>query len=983
MLRLLALLAFPLLAPLAAAQSALDVTLLNLNTRAPLVAHTVTLANESIGYQMAGTTDATGRIRFDGLSTAGAYTIFVPETGAFYAQQVSDLTLRANFTRSVTVLVVPVSLIDLDGIEVTGQTSFAELNGTNAEVSSTLSAREVASLPIEGRDVTRALYRLPNVTQATGFFPEAPNVSINGANSLYAGYLIDGLDNTENFLGGQKFTIPIGFVQNVTVLTNNYSTEFGRTGNGVFNITTKSGGNSYSGEAFYLTRPGPVIDASSPYAQRDLSGNQVKDGFMRQQGGFAIGGPIVRDQTFFFVNVEQTFDFKDNRLTVPQLGINDVVAGQNQFSYLSGKIDHRWSRRFRSSLRAHVGITGIERQGGGLEGGVQFPSAASTQDRNAVIVASQNTYLGGPFVYESNVQYARFRWNYGRARTRDRAQVVVLDPQENTVAILGHPGYFFDDVENSFQVQQKLTYRTGIHQFKVGADVLTSDFQLTGGGNPLGNYRVQLTQAQLDALRGQTGTSLGIEDLPQDVSVLNYNVELRPSSFGARQNQYGVYVEDQFTPSSRLTLTLGLRYDYDNLSKGGSDTGDYNNIAPRFAFNYGLDARTVVRGGYGIVYDKVLYALYSDALQQNSTSAGYRQQLQQLVDKGILPAHTDLDRITFDGNMGVDFQDVPYLGGPTPEDVQNMREGVTSFERRILNPSGYQNPYTHQFSLGFQRQIEGNRLFYVDLVHTRSFNLFRLRNLNAPAPYAVQPGNVAVRTPAQANATRPTQPPTGGALNIVMSESAGESRYYAASVNLLKDRVRGDDFAYRLSYTLSRLRNNTEDINFRAMDANNFEAEWGPSINDRTHVLSGILYYYPVQDVTLSLATLLQSGQPINRIPDAAIYGTTDLNGDGQSFGDAYVGNSDRSPGETRNSDRLPWSNTFDVGAQYHLRVGGSTVELRADVFNVFNTENLSGYSNNATQSNQIQAGPASSGVLVRRNAAPPRQFQFGVRYLF
>jgi hypothetical protein len=128
----------------------------------------------------------------------------------------------------------------------------------------------------------------------------------------------------------------------------------------------------------------------------------------------------------------------------------------------------------------------------------------------------------------------------------------------------------------------------------------------------------------------------------------------------------------------------------------------------------------------------------------------------------------------------------------------------------------------------------------------------------------------------------------------------------------------------------------------------------------------------------------MQSGQPINRIPDATLYGTTDLNGDGRSFGDAYVGNSDRSPGEDRNSDRLPWSTTFDVNLAYNIPLcGKNMLGITASVFNAMNAENLSGYSNNATQSNQIQVGPAASGVLVRRNAAPPRQFQFGLRYSF
>jgi hypothetical protein len=192
-------------------------------------------------------------------------------------------------------------------------------------------------------------------------------------------------------------------------------------------------------------------------------------------------------------------------------------------------------------------------------------------------------------------------------------------------------------------------------------------------------------------------------------------------------------------------------------------------------------------------------------------------------------------------------------------------------------------------------------------------------------------------------------------------------------------------------YTLSFLENNTEDINFRAMDANDFEAEWGPSINDRTHLINAIASYFPVERLTITMAGLLQSGQPINRVPDGSLYGTTDLNGDGRSFGDAYVGNSDRAPGEARNSDRLPWASTFDASVFYEIPLGKSAdgdadvtrLELGASVFNLFNAENLTGYSNNATQSNQVQPGPASSGVLIRRNAAPPRQFQFSLRWLF
>ncbi len=827
----------------ASAQTQLEVTVTDEATRKPVSGIEVTLENKAIGLQTGKTSDYQGKAKFYGLSTSGIYTVVVAANDQYNEAKAGNIILRSNYNASVNLALPSRKQYTLSGVTVSA-TAATKLNASNAEVSAELQTAEIEQLPIEGRDITRALYRLPNVVQATGFFPEAPNVSVNGANSLYANYLIDGLDNNENFLGGQKFAIPVGFTQNITVLTNNYSTEFGLTGNGVFNITSRSGSNDFSGEAFYITRPGPALDGDSPFAQRDLSGNQVKDGFQRQQGGFGFGGALAKDKTFYYVNAEQTFDFKDNLLNASSLGVNETVRGENRFTYLSGKIDHLWSSRFKSSLRVNTGLVNIERQAGGLEGGLNFPSAGNSQDRNSFLLASKNFYLTNNFGSETNLQYSRFRWNYGKADNPSSPSVSVLDPSEQLIAYLGHPGYIFDATENTLQLDQKLNFYLRNHTLKVGVGVISSDHSLLGGGNENGSYVVKLNQAQLTALRARNlGSALEVTDIPADAQVLAYNVELRPSAFGKRQNLFSAYLEDQFSVSSRLNLTLGLRYDYDNLSVGGADKGDKNNFAPRFSFNYKLTDVSSFRGGYGIFYEKILYAIYSDALQFNTTSADYKKQIQALVQKGILPANTDIDRVTREGNLSASLSNVQYLRAPGGASLQSFRDKAFSNELRILNPNGYQNPYTHQFSLGYQYQIDNDKLFYVDLMHTRSHDLFRLKDLNAPARYPLNdPNNVVVRSQAAADATRPlpirtdsrggytivgTDTLRGIARNVVVTETAGESRYYAASFNFQKDKG-ADNFAYRLIYTLSRLRNNTEDINFRAQDANNFDAEWGP-----------------------------------------------------------------------------------------------------------------------------------------------------------
>ena len=222
---LLMLVALPLFA-----QANIDILVLSRADGKPVAGVIVKLDNTEIGYSASQTTNQQGKARFPALSTAGAYVVSVDGTGAFAEFHSNSIVLRTNFDRSVTISLAP-QLRATEEVKVEAGVGIARINTANAEVSSTLTQKAaLQALPIEGRDMTRSLYRLPGVTQATGFYPEAPNVSINGANSLYANYMIDGMDNNENFLGGQKFPVPIGFAQDVTVLTNNYSTEFGRTG---------------------------------------------------------------------------------------------------------------------------------------------------------------------------------------------------------------------------------------------------------------------------------------------------------------------------------------------------------------------------------------------------------------------------------------------------------------------------------------------------------------------------------------------------------------------------------------------------------------------------------------------------------------------------------------------------------------------------------------------------------------------------------
>lgn len=961
--------------------------------------------NASNGAVMEGVSDAQGRVRFGGLSSGGSWRLSTQGNEAFAPATSDAFSLRSEFQSNIT---LRLAQRKGDEIVVTGARTYAAFNTSNAEVSATLSGAEIDRIPVEARSLERLLFRLPGVTQSTGFFGEAPAISINGANALFTNYTIDGLDNNENFLGGQKFSVPVGAVQDVTVLSSSYSVEYGRTANGVVNVTTPSGGNDFKGDVFFLTRPGGFLSADPASNQTSLFGAPVSDTFARYQGGFAVSGPIATDRTFFFLNTEYLRDATDNILSAPLLGVNERVVGVNEHLLITGKIDHFWSERWRSSLRFNHGRVKLERQGGGLDGGVIFPSAGSRQDRFSTNVALTNAYSGDGFDYSGSFQYSGFDWNYGEPLAGEGPQAVIFAQADLTVpvAIIGHPGFIFDSTERTFQTQHKVTVDVGPHRLKAGADIIIADFSLFGGGNVNGNFTLALDPAQIAALQG-VGADFSFSDLPSGATILNASFETQPNAFGTPQRIYSAYIEDQWQATDDLSLTLGLRWDYDSLTNIAGN-GDFDNIAPRFAFNYSASETLAFRGGVGLFVEKIPYAIISDAIQQNSDAPGFIAQLQSLINQGVLPSNTDILRITTgEGNLSVNA--APLCSGllacPDPVSLAPIADTLTNAERRIFNPFGLDNPQAIQASLGVEWQPHPLWRFGIDAQFSRGRNLLRLVDLNAPEPFifnqavfdllgasgvalltqAEREALGLIRSAAAADATRPAAGaggaiPAGGARSIIVSDTGGRSNYRALIFKIQK--VRGHDlYDASIFYTLSRLRNDTDDINFRANDSNNFAADFGPSLNDRTHVISSIFNFYPVDGLTLSVAGLFQSGQPVNFVPDAGVFGTTDINGDGLSFADQFTGNPDRQPGVSRNSGRLPWAKTVDVGAGYAFaNAGPGGFEIRADFFNIFDANNVSGYPVNFTASNQIQV---FGRPFAQNSAGAPRTFQLSLKYRF
>lgn len=976
----------------AAAQEALEARVVT-NDGQPVANVEVVLENLSTGSRLEGRTDAQGRIRFGVVPTGGPYRLTADADAEVTASD--DFYVRSGIDATVSVVV---ERGDADVITVTGVRSVARLNTSNAEISSTLTAAEIETIPVEARSLERLLFRLPSVTQSTGFFGEAPAVAINGANALFTNYTIDGLDNNENFLGGQRFPVPVGAVQDVSVLSSTYSVEFGRTANGVVNVTTPSGGNEFSGEAVYLTRPSDFLQSDPSSTRTSLFGAPVSDNFSRQQGAFSLSGPIVKDRTFFFANVEYVEDQTDNILSVSDetsgFAVNDTLEGTNTQLLFTTRIDHDWSDRWRSTFRVNYGDVELERQGGGLDGGSTFPSAGSVQDRESLNLAVINAYRGAAFDYVGSVQYSVFDWGFGEPLAGEGPQVSLFAQAPDggidstrLIGTIGHPGFVFDERERTWQTQHKISFDRGAHRFKAGLDYIHADFELFGGGNVDGNFTVALTDSQIAALPQDAG--LAVADLPAELTITNAAFEVQAQALGEVQRLFGFYVEDQWQVTGDLSVTLGLRYDYDTLTEFAGGDGDGDNFAPRIGFNYAPRADFALRGGVGLYVEKIPYAVISDAIQQNSASPAFAAQLEELQALGVIGAGIDVaDLVTDRGNVTVDVtascgDTLASCVAPGPEDAL----GLSFDERRIFTPGGLENPEALQASIGAEWQVRPLWYLGVDAQYTKGENLLRLVDLNAPAPYDFGPIVAAleggedpapfVRSVAEADATRPTT----GVRRIIISDTGGESEYRALILSARKDK--GTDlYDGALFYTLSRLENDTDDINFRANDANDFAADFGPSLNDRTHVISALINLYPVRNLTVSAALLSQSGQPVNFQPDPAVFGTTDINGDGSGgFEVQFTGNPDRYPLVGRNSGRLDWETTVDLGIGYRVEaVPGGALDLRADFFNLFDEETETGFPVNFTASNQIQVFGQPQ---VTRSVGQPRTFQFTARYAF
>ncbi len=907
-------------------------------TGAAMPGVTVTVTNTQTGASRATSTDGSGFYTVASLPLTGRYRVAFAIQG-FETKDVDGIGLRAGETATVDVTLVA-----------SGGTSQVTVYGTTEYVRSDepqlgvrLDSRTIEETPILGRKLTN----LPLLDSAvrpainTGdLFLNNMLFVVNGSGRRQTTFSLDGSSADDAWGRQTVFTnVPLSAVQEFTVLSNAFSAEYGRTTGAAVNIVTKSGTNTTSGDALVAFRPSgleadnPVTNSAAPDVLGQFSGS--------------IGGPLVMDRTHYFVSAEFNHQTRDSIITSPLGPAGTAYTGTYNQGLLDARLDHALGPAQSLSFKANIdGFSDDNPQG--AVGGQVLPSAGRTFNRKAYgAQAGHNAVIGSSMIND-----ARFQVFYGSPITNFQPN------QPGTQYVF--PGYatigesrVANLYNHQFEVSDTLTMSRGPHSLRVGADVTHS----TSGGNGQ-EFGSGFLEGQFTVKSGVTApvSALTLNDIQR------FQQSFGTSTYVEKEWLWSVFAQDDIRLRPDLTLNAGLRYERQTF------TDDTNNVAPRVgvAYNVGGDPKTVVRGGYGVYYSEV----------RTDAAAGWELG----GPAGVFTFGVAPGQFGFPTSLAA----LPAFppGAVLPARDIMIRPGMASFYGQFFEVStlkGYPhqllNPWTQSGTVGVERELAGGWFASADYVKQHTEQIDRPLDLNSPAPFdRTAPGQT--RSAAAADATRPIVPAPNGYRRIIVYVNDGVADYDGLHLNVRK--TAGDRYAVLASYTLSKA-TNTVEPDVPGQDPNDAnvtgEAERAPSLLDQRHrfVLSGwvrLPYAFNAGGVVTA-----GSGLPYN------ITTGTDNNGDGSNSDRPIVDGSLA----TRNSGKgtAIYDTSVFVERMFAL-APGRRVDLRAEIFNLFDHANIVGrngtYGNAASGVPNATLGTPNGGI---NSVFPGREVTFMARFMF
>jgi outer membrane receptor protein involved in Fe transport len=938
------------------------------------------------------------------LPLTGDYKVSVTKAG-FAANEVAGLRLRAGEIATVKVR-----------LQVSGGNSevtvFGTAEGVRADpvIGKRFDKSEIDETPILGRKITSVplLNSAFRQGKGTGDLFVNQTYFITGVGSRRAvTFALDGASNDEGW-GRQTAltTVPISAVQEVNILTNAFSAEYGWTSGPAFNIVTKSGTNQFHGEGLVLFRPGgwqaesfstkrfcpeSVPTCTTPSTLQSVSPVDIPDKLTQFSG--AVGGPIVRDRTFFFIAADRTHQNRTTFLSpslpaflLPADGHLDYTGHYRQ-TLINGRLDHRLADNQNLMFRINYDQMFDDNPQDAV-GGVNAPSVARRYSRRGL-----TTQVNHAWVLSSNlVNDFRFAYLRGDPVTKWEAETlstIYTRPAGNgAVPFTSGQSRLSDLWGRQVQFADTLSLTAGEHNLRFGGSV--GRHRSGGQGNEPGQLTLgTFTFSTTNATRNQL--PLGQLTL---ADVQSYS---QPVSFGI--DRYAItqwlvtgFIQDDWKVRSNLTINLGLRYDRQTLTDAKS------NFAPRvgFGWNPGGDARTAIRGGYGMYYTQV----------RTNFVAGYLLNgLDGIATYNANPGQIGFPTCLTGSCLPVNLDPRTIPASQIPARDITIRAGLRNFYRQqfarynlnfdlLPNYSDkLVNPRSQVLTFGVEREVFKGFFAGADYVRQHVANLERTVDLNAPAAFdrtAVGQCRAANCNNAQsatlANATRPILPVAGGVRQVNTIMNLGEADYNGLQTQ----------FSYRghrrlfasLSYTLSKATNTTEpdgngigpsDANITRLG----EEERGPSVVDQRHrAVIAVNYRFPFG---FTAGTLMQfaTARPFNATTGV------DNNGDGVQNDRPVI------DGRVISKSAFRGAGTQDVSIFVENRIRlneRAAVILRLEGFNVFNHANMLArgvtvFGNTATANPDfgrfVPVTTESVALPAFANIDPPRMFQLQARFVF
>lgn len=862
------------------------------STLAAVEGATVTARQKETNQSRTIQTDQSGRFRFPYLSL-GPYEIKVDQPG--FATSARSVTLSVGSAFDIPFALVLAS--EQTTVSVTEEPAVLETART--QIAGTVTQAEARSLPLNGRSFLDLALLIPGVsptnTASSQLFPETSavpgqGISVGSQRNFSNNFVVDGLSANDDAAGLSGAFYGLDVVREFQVVTSGGQAEFGRALGGYLNVATKSGTNALHGDLYGYFR-NDRWNAANALSRTVLPLTQ-------SQYGASLGGPAARNRTFYFANFEQRILNQSGLVTISPANVSAINSHLDAVGYpgpriatglysnpvhstnFLAKVDHQISRGDQFSIRYN--LYEVQSRNSRGAGGLSAATASSGLDDNDQTIALSNILsVSSRMVNETRAQF-----------TRSHLNALPTDPIGPAVSISGVAT--FGTLSGSpasrrnllYEAADNLSYQAGAHAIRAGVDFLYNDNVIIFPRSFRGSYSFSSLSRFLSGTYNNAGFSqtFGNPVVPQG----------NPNA--------GFYAQDEWKATGSLTLNLGVRYDLQFLKTIATDT---NNISPRagFAWSPSRSRRTVIRGSYGLFYDRVPLRALANALLSagNSTNPGSLNQI------------------------GVTLSPAQAAAPAFPDILSSVVPSVTLVSFSTMNRN-MQNAYSEQGSFEVERQLGASSTLSAGYEHLRGLHLILSVNRNAPTCVASGSNNGCRPNPAYANNSQ--------------YSSLADSHYDGLHVSFVQRPARWG--SYRISYTYSKALDNVGEF-FFSSPINNFNIwqDYGRSDDDQRHrvVFDGSVHSPSAHANTLrqrlfygfQLSGMLQYYSPL---PFNITAGSNTVQGTAaRPLVNGIFINRNAGQGFDFFTTNARLSRTFSLGERWRM-------EAMAEAFNIFNHVN-------------------------------------------